>query len=184
MASPNPSREVTTIAGGCFWCLQPIFQELRGVEKVEVGYSGGRLANPSYEAVCTDTTGHAEAVQITFDPQTIPLVDILRIFFSVHDPTTLNRQGADSGTQYRSAIFYHSPEQEKVARQVIAEVNEAEIWRHPIVTEVKPAGPFYRAEEYHQDYFRRNPTAGYCRVVVAPKVAKFRKQFAARLKKA
>ena len=184
MASPNPSREVTTIAGGCFWCLQPIFQELRGVEKVEVGYSGGRLANPSYEAVCTDTTGHAEAVQITFDPQTIPLVDILRIFFSVHDPTTLNRQGADSGTQYRSAIFYHSPEQEKVARQVIAEVNEAEIWRHPIVTEVKPAGPFYRAEEYHQDYFRRNPTAGYCRVVVAPKVAKFRKQFADRLKKA
>ncbi len=184
MASPNPSREVTTIAGGCFWCLQPIFQELRGVEKVEVGYSGGRLANPSYEAVCTDTTGHAEAVQITFDPQTIPLVDILRIFFSVHDPTTLNRQGADSGTQYRSAIFYHSPEQEKVARQVIAEVNEAEIWRHPIVTEVKPAGPFYRAEEYHQDYFRKNPTAGYCRVVVAPKVAKFRKQFADRLKKA
>ena len=184
MASPNPSREVTTIAGGCFWCLQPIFQELRGVEKVEVGYSGGRLANPSYEAVCTDTTGHAEAVQITFDPQTIPLVDLLRIFFSVHDPTTLNRQGADSGTQYRSAIFYHSPEQEKVARQVIAEVNEAEIWRHPIVTEVKPAGPFYRAEEYHQDYFRKNPTAGYCRVVVAPKVAKFRKQFAARLKKA
>jgi len=184
MASPNPSREVTTIAGGCFWCLQPIFQELRGVEKVEVGYSGGRLANPSYEAVCTDTTGHAEAVQITFDPQTIPLVDILRIFFSVHDPTTLNRQGADSGTQYRSAIFYHSPEQEKAARQVIAEVNEAEIWRHPIVTEVKPAGPFYRAEEYHQDYFRKNPTAGYCRVVVAPKVAKFRKQFADRLKKA
>lgn len=184
MASPNPSREVTTIAGGCFWCLQPIFQELRGVEKVEVGYSGGRLANPSYEAVCTDTTGHAEAVQITFDPQTIPLVDLLRIFFSVHDPTTLNRQGADSGTQYRSAIFYHSPEQEKAARQVIAEVNEAEIWRHPIVTEVKPAGPFYRAEEYHQDYFRKNPTAGYCRVVVAPKVAKFRKQFGDRLKKA
>jgi len=184
MASPNPSREVTTIAGGCFWCLQPIFQELRGVEKVEVGYSGGRLANPSYEAVCTDTTGHAEAVQITFDPQTILLVDLLRIFFSVHDPTTLNRQGADSGTQYRSAIFYHSPEQEKAARQVIAEVNEAEIWRHPIVTEVKPAGPFYRAEEYHQDYFRKNPTAGYCRVVVAPKVAKFRKQFAERLNKA
>ena len=184
MASPNPSREVTTIAGGCFWCLQPIFQELRGVEKVEVGYSGGRLANPSYEAVCTDTTGHAEAVQITFDPQTIPLVDLMRIFFSVHDPTTLNRQGADSGTQYRSAIFYHSPEQEKAARQVIAEVNEAEIWRHPIVTEVKPAGPFYRAEEYHQDYFRKNPTAGYCRVVVAPKVAKFRKQFGDRLKKA
>ena len=183
MADSKQPLEVATIAGGCFWCLQPIFQELRGVEKVEVGYAGGRLANPSYEAVCTDTTGHAEAVQITFDPQTIPFVDLLRIFFSVHDPTTLNRQGADSGTQYRSAIFTHSPEQEKVARQVIAEVNGAEIWRHPIVTEVKPAGPFYRAEEYHQDYFRKNPTAGYCRVVVAPKVAKFRKHFADRLKK-
>ncbi len=182
---PNPgrTREVATIAGGCFWCLQPLFQDLRGVEKVEVGYSGGRLANPSYEAVCTDTTGHAEAVQITFDPQTIPYVDILRIFFSIHDPTTLNRQGADVGTQYRSAIFYHTPEQEKTAKQVIAEVNEAEIWRHPIVTEVALLGTFYRAEEYHQDYFQKNPTAGYCRAVVAPKVVKFRKQFAERLKK-
>src|SRR5204863_1337610 len=139
MASPNPSREVTTIAGGCFWCLQPIFQELRGVEKVEVGYSGGRLANPSYEAVCTDTTGHAEAVQITFDPQTIPLVDLLRIFFSVHDPTTLNRQGADSGTQYRSAIFYHSAEQKSAAEQVIANLESARIYDDPIVTQVVPA---------------------------------------------
>jgi len=183
MPDRSRTRESATIAGGCFWCLQPLFQDLQGVEKVEVGYSGGHLANPSYEAVCTDTTGHAEAVQITFDPQTIPFVDILRIFFSVHDPTTLNRQGADVGTQYRSAIFYHTPEQEKTAKQVIAEVNGAEIWRHPIVTEVAPLGTFYRAEEYHQDYFRKNPTAGYCRAVVAPKVVKFRKQFAERLKK-
>ena len=183
MTDMNPNREVATVAGGCFWCLQPIFQDLRGVEKVEVGYSGGHLANPSYEAVCTDTTGHAEAVQVTFDPQTIPLVDILRIFFSVHDPTTLNRQGADEGTQYRSAIFTHSTEQEKVAKQVIREIEEAGIWRRPIVTEVAPLTAFYRGEEYHQDYFRKNPTAGYCRAVVAPKVVKFRKQFSDRLKK-
>src|SRR5205807_2363352 len=128
MTNTNPNREVATVAGGCFWCLQPIFQDLRGVEKVEVGYSGGHLANPSYEAVCTDTTGHAEAVQVTFDPQTIPLVDILRIFFSVHDPTTLNRQGADEGTQYRSAIFPHSAEQAKAAKQVIRAIEEAGIW--------------------------------------------------------
>ena len=184
MTDTNPSREVATVAGGCFWCLQPIFQDLRGVEKVEVGYSGGHLANPSYEAVCTDTTGHAEAVQVTFDPQTIPLVDILRIFFSVHDPTTLNRQGGDEGTQYRSAIFTRSTEQEKAAKQVIREIEEAGIWRRPIVTEVTPLTAFYRGEEYHQDYFRKNPTAGYCRAVVAPKVAKFRKQFSDRLKKA
>ncbi len=184
MTDTNPNREVATVAGGCFWCLQPIFQDLRGVEKVEVGYSGGHLANPSYEAVCTDTTGHAEAVQVTFDPQTIPLVDILRIFFSVHDPTTLNRQGGDEGTQYRSAIFTRSTEQEKAAKQVIREIEEAGIWRRPIVTEVTPLTAFYRGEEYHQDYFRKNPTAGYCRAVVAPKVAKFRKQFSDRLKKA
>jgi peptide-methionine (S)-S-oxide reductase len=183
MTDMNPNREVITVAGGCFWCLQPIYQDLRGVEKVEVGYSGGHLANPSYEAVCTDTTGHAEAVQISFDPQTIPLVDILRIFFSIHDPTTMNRQGADEGTQYRSAIFTGSAEQENAARQVIQEIEEAGIWRRPIVTEVTPLTAFYRGEEYHQDYFRKNPTAGYCRAVVAPKVAKFRKQFSDRLKK-
>ena len=183
MTDTNPSREVVTVAGGCFWCLQPVFQELRGVEKVEVGYTGGRLANPSYEAVCTETTGHAEAVQITFDPKVIPLVDILRIFFSVHDPTTMDRQGADVGTQYRSAIFPHSDEQEKAAKQVIQEIDQAEMWREPIVTEVTPLTTFYRAEEYHQDYFRKNPTAGYCRAVVAPKVTKFRKQFSDRLKK-
>ena len=177
------NHQEAILAGGCFWCLQPIFQELRGVEKVEVGYTGGRLANPSYEAVCTDTTGHAEAVQITFDPTTIPFVDVLHIFFSVHDPTTLDRQGHDVGSQYRSAIFYHTPDQQKSAQQVVAEVDKAHLWGAPIVTEVTPLSPFYRAEEYHQDYFRKNPTAGYCRAVVAPKVVKFRKQFAERLKK-
>ena len=182
MSDPKRNLEVVTLAGGCFWCLQPVFQELRGVEKVEVGYSGGELKNPSYEAVCTDTTGHAEAVQITFDPSVIALADILRIFFSVHDPTTLNRQGADFGTQYRSAIFYASPEQQKTARQIMMEIQESGIWRHALVTEVTPLKAFYRAEEYHQDYFRKNPTAGYCRVVIAPKVAKFRKHYADRLK--
>jgi len=184
MSESRREREVVTLAGGCFWCLQPVFEELRGVEKVEVGYSGGRLANPSYEAVCTDTTGHAEAVQVTFDPSTLSLGDVLRIFFSVHDPTTLDRQGGDVGSQYRSAILYATPEQEKTAKQVIAEVEKANVWGRPIVTEVTPLSAFYRAEEYHNDYFRKNPTAGYCRVVVAPKVAKFRKQFAGRLKTA
>src|SRR5213083_2511933 len=141
MPESNRSSEVVTLAGGCFWCLQPVFQELRGVEKVEVGYSGGRLANPSYEAVCTDTTGHAEAIQVTFDPSVIPLADILRIFFSVHDPTTLNRQGGDVGTQYRSAVFYDSPEQEKTTRQVMAEIHQAGIWGRPIVTEVTIGRP-------------------------------------------
>lgn len=176
-------REVVTLGGGCFWCLQPLFGELQGVEKVEVGYSGGRLANPSYEAVCTDTTGHAEVVQVTFDPKAISFADILRIFFTVHDPTTMNRQGADEGTQYRSVIFYHTPEQEKTAKQVIEEFEKEEIWGRPIVTEVAPISAFYRAEEYHQDYFRKNPTAGYCRLVIVPKVAKFRKAYAERLKK-
>lgn len=183
MGQANRSVGSVTLAGGCFWCLQPLFQELRGVEKVEVGYSGGDLVNPSYEAVCTDTTGHAEAVQVTFDPAMIPLVDILRIFFSVHDPTTLDRQGADVGTRYRSAIFAASPEQEKAAKQVIEEFEAARVWGHPIVTEVTPFDVFYRGEEDHQDYFRKNPNAGYCRAIVAPKVVKFRKQFAQRLKK-
>jgi len=184
MSESRREHEVVTLAGGCFWCLQPVFEELRGVEKVEVGYSGGRLANPSYEAVCTDTTGHAEAVQVTFDPSTLSLGDVLRIFFSVHDPTTLDRQGGDVGSQYRSAIFYATPEQERTAKQVIAEIEKANVWGRPLITEVTPLSAFYRAEEYHNDYFRKNPTAGYCRVVVAPKVAKFRKQFAARLKTA
>src|SRR3989442_4115493 len=151
MPDSKRSQELITLACGCFWCLQPVFQELRGVEKVEVGYSGGQLANPSYEAVCTDTTGHAEAVQVTFDPTVIPLADILRIFFSVHDPTTLNRQGGDVGTQYRSAIFYNSPEQEKTARQVMAEIFKAGIWARPIVKEDATPKPFHRAHDDHHD---------------------------------
>lgn len=173
--------ELATLAGGCFWCLQPIFAELRGVQKVEVGYSGGRTPNPSYEQVCTDTTGHAEAVQISFDPGAIPYEDLLRIFFAFHDPTTLNRQGGDVGTQYRSAIFYHSPEQKEAAERMLAET--AKVWDDPVVTEVTPLAAFYRGEEYHQDYFRKNPNAGYCRAVVAPKVAKFRKVYRDRLKR-
>src|SRR2546427_4226691 len=160
MTTPKTTKEVVTIAGGCFWCLQPVFQELRGVEKVEVGYSGGKLANPSYEAVSTDTTGHAEAVQVTFDPSVIPLADILRIFFSVHDPTTLNRQGGDVGTQYRSAIFYNAPEQEKTARQVMAGVFKTGISGPPVVTEAGPLQPVYPAAGDPQEYIRNKPTPG------------------------
>ena len=180
--SPHNGKELATLAGGCFWCLQPLFGELRGVEKVEVGYSGGHMRNPTYEHVCTDTTGHAEAVQITFDPNQLSFEDFLRVFFSVHDPTTLNRQGNDVGTQYRSAIFYHTPEQKTVAERIVKEIH-GKLWDDPIVTEVTPFTAFYRAEEYHQDYFQKNPWAGYCRIVIAPKVAKFRKEFRERLKK-
>ncbi len=176
-------REVVTLAGGCFWCLQPIFQDLRGVETVEVGYSGGRTKNPTYEDVCTDSTGHAEAVQVTYDTQTISTEELLKIFFTVHDPTTLNRQGHDVGSQYRSAVFYRTPEQKAAVGRVIAEIRAARLWDDPIVTEVSPLSSFYVAEDYHQDYFAKNPWAGYCRSVVAPKVAKFRRQFAAKLKK-
>ncbi len=175
--------ETITLAGGCFWCLQPLFKDLKGVEDVVVGYSGGYVKNPSYEMVCTDVTGHAEVVQVAFDPKVIPLEDLLRIFFSVHDPTTLNRQGHDAGTQYRSAIFYHTPEQKATAERVVRDLSAAKLWDDPIVTEVAPFTAFYRGEEYHQDYFEKSPWAGYCRTVVAPKVAKFRKEFAARLKK-
>ena len=182
MVEARARGDVITLGGGCFWCLQPLFQDLRGVGTVEVGYSGGRPANPSYEAVCTDTTGHAEVVQVTFDAATISLDEILRIFFTVHDPTTPNRQGADVGTQYRSAIFYRTPEQRETAKRVIEEFDTAGIWGRPIVTELTPFAAFYRGEEYHQDYFRKNPTAGYCRVVIAPKVAKFRKEFGERLR--
>lgn len=171
-----------TLGGGCFWCLQPVFQELRGVETVVVGYSGGHVKNPSYEMVCTDTTGHAEVVQVTFDSKALSFEDLLKVFLSVHDPTTLNRQGGDEGTQYRSAIFYHTPEQKAVAEKVVRELDAAGLWDDPIVTEITPLAAFYRGEEYHQDYFEKNPWAGYCRAVIRPKVAKFRKQFAARLK--
>jgi peptide-methionine (S)-S-oxide reductase len=176
------TTEIATLAGGCFWCLEAVYDQLKGVEDVVSGYSGGRVSQPSYKIVCTGTTGHAEVVQLTFDPDVVSLRDILQVFFTIHDPTTLNRQGADVGTQYRSAIFYHSPEQKATAEAVIAEINAAKIWDDPIVTEVTPFEVFYPAEDYHQEYFAHNPNQGYCRVVIAPKVAKFRKLYLERLK--
>ncbi len=170
-------RELATLGGGCFWCMEEIFLELKGVESVESGYSGGKRPDPSYEAVCTGITGHAEVVQVTFDPKVISYRNLLRVFFTVHDPTTLNRQGADVGTQYRSVIFYHSDEQKQVAREVIKEIKKEELWDKEIVTAVSPFKAFYRAEEYHQEYFRRNPNQGYCRIVIEPKVAKFRLKY-------
>jgi len=175
--------EVATLAGGCFWCLEAVFNDLRGVESVVSGYSGGHVPHPTYEQVCDDTTGHAEVVQIPFDPAVISYRDLLQVFFTVHDPTTLNRQGPDAGTQYRSAIFYHSPDQKATAEEVMRELTEAGVWSDPIVTEVRPFEVFYPAEDYHQRYFERNPNQPYCRMVVAPKVAKFRKQYLSRLKK-
>jgi peptide-methionine (S)-S-oxide reductase len=175
--------EIATLAGGCFWCLEAVFKDLRGVEKVESGYTGGSTPDPSYEQVCTGTTGHAEAVQIVFDPSVISYEELLDVFFTIHDPTTLNRQGADIGTQYRSAIFYHTPEQRALAEQTIQRLNAAGIWVSPIVTEVVPFTKFYPAEQYHQEYYARNPDQPYCRAVIAPKVAKFRQQHLAKLKK-
>jgi peptide-methionine (S)-S-oxide reductase len=175
--------EVATLGGGCFWCLEAVYDELKGVEQVESGYSGGAVINPSYREVCTGTTGHAEVVQLTFDPQVVSFKEILEIFFTIHDPTTLNRQGADVGPQYRSAIFYHNQVQKEIAEQVIQEINAARIWPGPIVTEVTPFTTFYVAEDYHQEYFKHNSQQPYCQVVVAPKVAKFRKEYMARLKK-
>ncbi|UJS16549.1 MAG: peptide-methionine (S)-S-oxide reductase MsrA [Candidatus Jettenia sp.] len=176
-------KEIATLAGGCFWCLEALFLELRGVEKVESGYSGGNVPNPSYDQVCTGTTGHAEVVQITFDPTIISFRELLEVFFTIHDPTTLNRQGADVGTQYRSAIFYHTQEQREIAEHVMKEFREAKIWDAPIVTEIRAFTTFYRAEEYHQGYYKRNPEQPYCRIVIEPKVAKLRKQYRAKLKK-
>ncbi len=176
-------REVATLAGGCFWCLEAVFEQLQGVEKVVSGYSGGARPNPTYEQVCSGATGHAEVVQVTFDPSLISFRELLEVFFTIHDPTTLNRQGADVGTQYRSAIFSHSPEQQAVAAQVIAELEGAGLWDGGFVTEVTPFQAFYPAETYHQEYFRRNPYQPYCRAIIAPKVAKFRKQYLAKLKK-
>ena len=178
----SSKREIATFGGGCFWCTEALFDELKGVEKVESGYSGGTVPDPSYEDVCTGTTGHAESIQITFDPKQITYKDILQIFFTTHDPTTLNRQGADVGTQYRSVIFYHSPEQEAVAKEVIKETNAAKIWKKPIVTEVVPFKTFYKAEDYHQEYFKNNARQPYCQVVIAPKVAKLREHYRERLK--
>ncbi len=183
MTGPTPPTEVATLAGGCFWCLEAIYDQLRGVEAVVSGYSGGRRPNPSYEQVCSGATGHAEVVQVTFDPQVVSYRELLELFFTIHDPTTLNRQGADVGTQYRSAIFAHSPAQQAVAEQVIRELDAAGIWPRKIVTEVTPFAAFYPAEAYHQGYFARHPEQGYCQVVIAPKVAKFRQKYLSRLKK-
>jgi len=175
--------EAATLAGGCFWCLEAAFQLLRGVERVQSGYAGGHVPNPSYELVCTGTTGHAEAVQITFDPTTIGYRDLLDVFFTVHDPTQLDRQGPDVGTQYRSAVFYHTEAQREDAERAIADFAAQGIWEGEIVTQVVPLEQFYPAEGYHDDYFRRNPNQAYCRVVVAPKVAKVRTRFLDRLRR-
>jgi peptide-methionine (S)-S-oxide reductase len=172
--------ETITLGGGCFWCTEAVYQQIRGVELVESGYMGGKLPNPSYEQICTGSTGHAEIVKVTFDADVISLREILEIFFTVHDPTTLNRQGNDTGTQYRSVIFYQSPEQQDTARHVIAEM--ANVWDAPIVTELSPAETFYKAEDYHQDYFNQHPMQGYCAFIVAPKVAKVRSTFSSRIK--
>jgi len=174
--------ETATLAGGCFWCLEAAFQQLKGVTAVASGYAGGTVPNPTYEAVCSGRTGHAEVTQVEFDPAVISYRDLLDVFFTIHDPTTLNQQGADVGTQYRSAIFYQSPEQERVARDVIAQLEGTHVWDDPIVTEVAPLAVFYPAESYHRDYYNRNQSQPYCRAVIAPKVAKLRKHFLEKLK--
>ncbi len=181
-APPLAGTEVATIASGCFWCTEAVFSDLRGVRSVTSGYTGGHVTNPSYEDVCTGTTGHAEAAQIVFDPKVLSYHDLLTIFFTTHDPTTLNRQGNDVGTQYRSAIFVHSPEQQREAEAVKREIEAEKLYRRPIVTEIVPFSVFYPAEEYHRNYFRLHPERAYCQMVIAPKVAKFRKQYAARLR--
>ena len=176
--------ETATLAGGCFWCLEAAFQQLKGVSSVTSGYAGGTVPNPTYEAVCTGRTGHAEVTRVEFDPAVISYRDLLDVFFTIHDPTTLNQQGADVGTQYRSAIFYQSPQQERVAREVIAQLETTHVWDDPIVTEVVPLDVFYPAESYHRDYYNRNQNQPYCRAVIAPKVAKLRKHFLEKLKTA
>ena len=174
---------LATLAGGCFWCLEAVYNELRGVESVVSGYAGGHDPDPTYEAVCSETTGHAEVVQIAFDPDMVSFRELLEVFFTIHDPTTLNRQGNDVGTQYRSAIYYHNEEQRLIAEEVIEEITVAGLWDDPIVTEVTALDTFYEAEEYHQQYFEKNPFQPYCFVVVRPKVSKFRKKFVSKLKK-
>lgn len=177
------NKEIATLAGGCFWCLEAVYEQLVGVEKVVSGYAGGTVPNPSYQQVCSGSTGHAEVVQITFDPEVLSFRDLLGVFFTVHDPTTLNRQGADVGSQYRSAIFYHNDEQKADAEEMIRELEAARVWDDPIVTEVAPLVDFYPAEAYHQGYYRNNPNQGYCQVVIAPKVAKFRQRYMNRLRR-
>ena len=177
------SKEIATLAGGCFWCLEAVYDEIKGVDAVESGYMGGKNADPTYEQVCGGQTGHAEVIQISFDPKVVGFRELLEVFFVIHDPTTLNRQGNDAGTQYRSAIFYHSPVQQALAQDVISKLAATKLWDDPVVTEVVPAETFYVAETYHQEYYVRNPQQSYCAFVVAPKVAKFRKHFVERLKK-
>ena len=176
-------KAMATLAGGCFWCLEAVFDGMKGVTSVESGYMGGKIANPTYEQVCGGDTGHAEVVRVTFDPAQVSFKELLEVFFVIHDPTTLNYQGNDFGTQYRSAIFYHTPQQKADAEEVIARLAAAKLWRDPIVTELTPTTTFYMAEGYHQEYFSRNPYQPYCKAVVEPKVAKFRKQFLDKLKK-
>jgi len=183
----NNSNEVSnyqtaTLAGGCFWCLEPIFEELQGVQQVDVGYSGGDVPNPTYRQVTTGRTGHAEVIQLSFDPEIISYEEILTVFFTIHDPTQLNRQGPDVGTQYRSAVFYHNDSQRQTSEKVIQDIEEADIWDGSIVTEVTPFEAFYIAEDYHQEYFEKNPNQAYCQVIIAPKVAKFRQEFEEKLK--
>ncbi len=180
--SQSPNSELATLGGGCFWCLEAVFDQVKGVESVESGYMGGGRPNPTYEAVCTGTTGYAEIIQVRFDPQVVAFKELLEIFFGIHDPTTLNRQGNDSGTQYRSAIFYHSPQQETIAKEVIEQLTNDKLFDTPIVTEVVTASTFYIAEPYHQEYFVQNPSQPYCSYLIGPKVAKFRQQFASKLK--
>jgi len=178
------ASDKATLGGGCFWCLEAVYDQLDGVTEVVSGYAGGTVPAPSYELVCSGSTGHAEVVQLTFDPDVISYKEILEVFFTIHDPTTLNRQGADMGTQYRSAIFTHSPEQAEIARETVHELEEADLWGAPIVTEIVPLEAFYPAEDYHQEYWVNHPNQGYCQVVIAPKVAKFRKQYLEKLKPA
>jgi peptide-methionine (S)-S-oxide reductase len=174
--------EVATLGGGCFWCTEAVFKIVRGVEKIESGYSGGNVANPSYEQVSSGTTGHAEVVQITFNPEVITYEEILEIFFATHDPTTLNRQGADFGTQYRSVIFYHNQQQKQTAEKIIQQLTSENLWEAPIVTKIEPFKTFYEAEEYHKDYFKRHPEQAYCRLVIAPKIAKLQERYMSKLK--
>jgi peptide-methionine (S)-S-oxide reductase len=176
------TTQVATLAGGCFWCLEAVFEQLKGVKKVESGYSGGHVPKPSYEAVCTGTTGHAEVTQVTFDPDVISFRDLLAVFFSIHDPTTPDRQGGDVGTQYRSAIFYHDDDQRRVAEDLVRELEAEHVFDDPIVTKLEPLAAFYPAEEYHREYYRRNPNQPYCRAVIAPKVAKLRSKYLEKLK--
>jgi peptide-methionine (S)-S-oxide reductase len=182
MNDQSSTREIATLGGGCFWCVEAVLSCLRGVHRVVPGYSGGTTDRPTYQQVCTGSTGHAEVVQVTFDPSEISYRELLDVFFASHDPTTLNRQGADVGTQYRSVIFYHSPEQRQVAEELIRDLNAQAIWPRPIVTQIVPVGPFYEAEDYHHDYYHRNPTQPYCQVVIEPKLTKLRQKYGSRLK--